>query len=157
MPTLAQLIAQFVTATSCCYVSLQEAMNYTMRGVLQLAKEATKDSLPNKKISVLGLNASVLSAVPTKLTMLTLSNDNADESYAKFYDQITVPDPAIDVPKWSLIIPGRVEGSGSNIPLPPKGIKFNTGLAILFTTGIADTDSAGVAANDVVMNYALET
>lgn len=157
---LEALYEQYVTDGTCCMVSPRQAANISMRALLELAVqsigEAAKTNIPQKIISAIGLNATVLSATPTKLTFLALSNDAADEMYVKFYNQIDPPDPVTDTPVWSLVVPGRVEGAGSNLPFPPKGVDFTVGLAILFTTGIADTDAVGVAANDVVMNYALE-
>lgn len=158
--TIAQLYAKYVVASSCCAPSAAEATKISMIALLELANQAVtvaaKKNIPGKKVSAAGTNATSLSAVPTKLTFLSITNDNADEAYVKFYNITTVPNPAVDVPVWSLIIPGRVEGAGSNLPFPPDGVDFTVGLGYLFTTGIADTDATGVAANDITMNYALE-
>jgi hypothetical protein len=158
--TIAEIYARIITTGECCALSLREAANMSLVALLELANqavvEAAKQNIPGKIISALGTNATSLSAVPAKLTYLTLSNDAADEMYVKFYNITTVPNPAVDVPVWSLIVPGRTEGAGSNIPIPKDGVDFTVGLGVLFTTGIADTDATGVAANDVVMNYALE-
>ena len=41
--------------------------------------------------------------------------------------------------------------SGANVSFP-DGINFGTGIGITTVTGLADSDSAAVAANDLIIN-----
>lgn len=135
-----------------------------MRALLAIAFQSLSENTPFKIISAASTNAAVLASPPVapgqpevRLTSLSLSNVGATPAWVQLYDQDTVPDPLTDVPVQTYIIPGRVEGAGSNLPFPPKGILFGNGLSIRIVGDEADTTITAVAAGQVVVNYTLGT
>jgi hypothetical protein len=85
---------------------------------------------------------------------ISASNVNAAARYLKFYNKATAPTVGTDVPVLTYIIPGNTAGAGTNIPLPPQGINFSTGISFATTTEATDAGSTGVAVSEIVINYA---
>lgn len=52
----------------------------------------------------------------------------------------------------TLPIPGNVSGAGVVLDTGGMGIAFGTGIALAITTGVADSDTGAVAANEIVIN-----
>lgn len=77
-----------------------------------------------------------------------LYNANAAVRYLKLYDKATSPTLASDTPLLTIPIP---PGAGANVEVA-KGIVFGTGISLAITTGVADTDTGSVAANEIVVN-----
>ncbi len=118
------------------------------------AASAVGGATPGKLISAATTNATNIKATAGKLTMLAVSSINAAVRYLKVYDKATAPTVGTDVPKHVFLIPGSTTGGGSNIDLGHAGIDFVNGIGIALTTGVADTDTGAVAANEHVVNYA---
>lgn len=110
-------------------------------------------SLPFRIIGAATTNPNVICSEPCKLTMLCAGNINDQEVFLKVYDKATAPDET-DTPKFTFPIPGNTRGSGSNVPLPNDGIRFERGLSIRMTTGLADNDTGATQANEQVVNGA---
>lgn len=99
-------------------------------------------------------NATSLKASAGTVGMVTASNINASPRYLKFYDKASAPNPAADTVKQCYLIPGNTTGSGTNIPIPERGLAFGTGIAFAIVTGESDTDNTAVAAGDIHVNIA---
>lgn len=82
---------------------------------------------------------------------IAVTNVNAAVRHLKFYDKATAPDSS-DTPKLRIVIPANTTGAGIVIPLPDAGVVFTAGITFRMTTGVADNDATGVAANEVVLN-----
>lgn len=108
---------------------------------------------PGKLISAVSTNATNVKGSAGVLGFLTVSNINAAARYLKVYDKATAPTVGTDVPKFTFLIPGNTAGAGTNIPLPERGIAFASGIGLALTTGVGDTDTGAVAANEIVVNY----
>lgn len=108
---------------------------------------------PGKLISAATTNATTIKASAGTIGYITASNTNAAARYLKIYNKATAITVGTDVPVHTFLIPGNTAGAGTNIPLPPQGIALGTGIGIALTTGVADSDTGAVAANEIVVNY----
>lgn len=81
-----------------------------------------------------------------------ISNINASVRYFKLYNKASNPAPASDsaLLKLRFAVPanGRID-IGAALGAP---VYFSTGIAYVLVTGVADTDVAEVAANDLIVN-----
>lgn len=108
---------------------------------------------PGKIISAASTNATSTKASAGTLGYITASNVNASPRYLKVYNKASSPTVGTDTPVHTFLIPGNTAGAGTNIPLPPQGIKLDTGIAFALTTGAADNDNTGVAATEIIVNF----
>lgn len=109
---------------------------------------------PYKLNSAASTNATSVSATAnTLLYGYYISNTNSSVRYVKFYNKASAPTVGTDVPVLVLAIPGS---GAANVSFP-AGINFTTGLAFATTTGAADSDTAAVAANEVIVNLIYAT
>lgn len=115
---------------------------------------ATGGYTPGKLISAATTNATTIKAGAGTLGFLTASNVNASPRYLKLYNKASNPTVGTDTPVFVFLIPGNTAGAGTNLAIASaKGINFSAGIAFAMTTGVADTDTGAVAANEVVVNY----
>lgn len=121
---------------------------------VQTSATSTGGYTPGKLVSAATTNATVIKASAGTLGHISASNVNAAARYLKFYNKATTPTVGTDVPVLTYIIPGNTAGAGTNIPLPPQGINFSTGISFAITTEATDAGSTGVAVSEIVINYA---
>lgn len=108
---------------------------------------------PGKLISAATTNSTLIKSSTGNLYFLSVSNVNAAVRYLKVYNKATAPTVGTDTPIFTFLIPGNTAGAGSNLCIPTIGINFSLGLGIGITTGVADSDTGAVAANEIVVNY----
>lgn len=108
---------------------------------------------PGKLISAASTNATVIKASAGTLGTIMVGSINAAARYLKIYDKASAPTVGTDTPVAVYIIPGNTAGAGSNIPLPPQGLAFTSGISLALTTGITDADTGAVAASEIVVSY----
>ena len=99
----------------------------------------------------------LVSAATTNLTNIKASagqlygwyiyNSNAAARKVAFHNVSGAPTAGAAI-YFTLVIPAT---SGANVFIP-HGIPFDTGIAISTVTGLADNDTAAVAANDLIIN-----
>lgn len=91
-------------------------------------------------------NATSVKASAGTVWNIVCSNANAAARYVKFYNLAVAPTVGTSVPAFTIAIPasGTVVVSGG-----ANGIRFGTGIALAITTGVADSDTAAVAANEI--------
>jgi len=104
--------------------------------------------------------ARLLSAATTNATSVKASagavgfiyaiNLNAAVRYLKLYNKASAPTVGTDTPVATLAIPASTTGAGFMLPIP-GGVAFSTGIAYATTTGVADADTAAVAANEILL------
>jgi hypothetical protein len=99
------------------------------------------------KISAASTNAAVIKAEAALFTGYMIVNTAAQFSYVKLYDKATTPTVGTDTPA---VVIGVPPASAANVTIAPPA-EFLTGLGIATTTGIADSDSGAVAANDLAI------
>jgi hypothetical protein len=92
-------------------------------------------------------NATNIKASAGKVTGWFIYNSNAAARKVCFHNTSGSPTAGASV-FFSLMIPPT---SGANVSFP-NGIDFSTGIAITTVTGLADSDTAAVAANDLIIN-----
>lgn len=91
-------------------------------------------------------NATNIKATAGTVWSIVASNANAAARYVKFYNLTTAPTVGTSVPTFTIAIPanGTVQIDGG-----ANGIRFGTGIALAITTGVADSDTTAVAANEI--------
>lgn len=102
-------------------------------------------------VSGASTNATLLRAGPTQVGFIYAGNINAAVCYLKLYNKATAPTVGTDTPVATLMIPGSTTGGGFSLSIPGGTTAFPLGLGYALTTGVADSDTSGVAANEVTL------
>lgn len=121
-------------------------------GRVNLDAQTGNGLTPHKKISAASTNATSLKASAGNVHGIYAHNTNASPRYLKLYDKASAPTVGTDTPVLTLPIPGNTAGAGFVLPLSALGVTFTNGIAYALTTGVADSDTAAVAANEIVVN-----
>ena len=103
-------------------------------------------------VSAASTNATSLKASAGLLTLVYAVNLNAAVRYLKFYNKASAPTVGTDTPVLTLPIPASTTGAGFMLVVP-GGLAFSTGIAYATTTGVADSDTAAVAANEIIVAF----
>lgn len=98
-------------------------------------------------VSAASANATVVKASAGQLFGWYIYNSNAAARKLVFHNASSTPTAGASV-FFSVVIPPT---SGANV-FSDIGIVFSTGIAITTVTGLADSDSTSVAANDLIVN-----
>lgn len=106
---------------------------------------------PHKAISAASTNATGLKASAGQVYGIQVFNLNAAARYLKLYNKASAPTVGTDTPVKVIMIPGNTAGAGA-VSNWAYGVTFDTGIAYALTTGIADSDTGAVAANEIVVN-----
>jgi hypothetical protein len=101
-------------------------------------------------VSAATTNATNVKASAGQVYSITAFNLNASARYLKFHNTAGTPTAGASVTD-TYLIPGNTAGAGLVLNID-KGIAFSTGIGITLVTGIADADSAAVAASEIVLN-----
>lgn len=104
-------------------------------------------------ISAASTNATLCVGRGALVGTIHASNVNAAARYLKLYDKATAPTVGTDTPRFTVLIPGAATGGQASIAFPIQPI-FQNGLGLALTTGVADSDTAAVAANEIVVHVA---
>lgn len=99
-------------------------------------------------VSAATTNATSIKSTPGQVFGWYIYNSNAAARKVSFYDTNILPVVGTTPTIISLMIPAT---SGANV-FTDTGIMFARGIAIATTTGLADSDSAAVSLNDLVIN-----
>lgn len=98
-------------------------------------------------VSAATTNATNIKASAGKVTGWYIYNSNAAARKLVFHNSASAPTAGASV-YFSIMIP---PSSGANVSFP-DGIDFSAGIGITTVTGLADSDSAAVALNDLIIN-----
>jgi hypothetical protein len=93
------------------------------------------------------INASQVKQAPGRGFKIFGQNAKAAIVWLKIYDQVAAPNPAADVPEITIPL---AASAVFDLELAPQGFAFQTGIALLFTTGAGDTVSTALAAGDIL-------
>ncbi len=107
------------------------------------------DARLSRTISAATTNATVVKAAPAQLVGWSLSNVNAAVRYLKLYNKATAPTVGTDVPLLTISLP--LGGVPVTNVFDDAGIGFSAGLSFALTTGLADADTAAVAASEIIV------
>ena len=102
----------------------------------------------SRTISAASTNATSVKASPGTLYGLTANNVNAAVRYLKLYNKASAPTVGTDTPTLTIALP---PAAVTSVPFP-VGVEFSTGIAFALTTGVADSDTAAVSANEHVVH-----
>lgn len=91
-------------------------------------------------------NATSVKTSAGTLYNVSASNTNAAARYLKLYNKASAPVVGTDVPVLILLLPA---GASIDHDFGLVGHRFTTGIALALTTGIADSDTGAVAANEI--------
>lgn len=106
---------------------------------------------PYKLISAATTNATSVKASAGQVYSIIATNVNAAVRYLKLYNKSSAPTVGTDTPVQVYALPGATTGGGFTLSIP-VGMEFTTGIAFAITTGVADSDTGAVAANEIVVN-----
>jgi len=95
-------------------------------------------------------DATLVKAGPCQLVSIHAINVSAAVRYLRFYDTSIKPTVGAGTPIRRYGIPGATTGAGFVLQ-PPLPMRFTQGIGFTLTTGVADTDTAGLTANDVIL------
>jgi len=101
----------------------------------------------SRTISAATTNATSVKASAGQVYHLLVSNTNTSARYLKLYNKASAPTVGTDTPVMTILIPGS---GGVALDVAAMGAAFGTGIALAMTTGVADSDTAAVAANEIV-------
>jgi hypothetical protein len=102
----------------------------------------------SRTLSAASTNATSVKASAGQVFGYYLFNANAATRYLKLYNKASSPTVGTDTPVATIPIPA---GAAANVEFT-NGVGFATGIALALTTGVADSDTGAVAANEVVVN-----
>lgn len=102
----------------------------------------------SRTISAATTNATSVKASAGVVQAIYVNNANAAVRYLKLYNKASAPTVGTDTPVATFAIPA----SGAINPQFFGGLNFDTGIAFALTTGIADSDTAAVSANEHVVH-----
>lgn len=101
-------------------------------------------------ISAATTNATSVKSSGGLLCGFQASNTNAAARYLKFYNKASAPTVGTDVPYMApFLIPPNSSGIIQTFPFC---VNFPTGIAFATTTGVANSDTGAVAANEIIVN-----
>lgn len=106
----------------------------------------------SRVVSGASTNATSAKASAGQVYTIMAHNINASVRYLKLYNKASSPTVGTDTPVLTLPIPGNSAGAGFVFDTGGAGIAFATGIAYAITTGVADSDTGAVAANEIVVN-----
>jgi hypothetical protein len=112
---------------------------------VRLAAIASGGATPYRLVSAVGTNSAAVKASPGTVYGLIVGNANSSPRYLKLYDSASAPTVGTTTPKMTIPV-NRL----TKLELP-QGISFTSGIGIGLTTGAADSDTGGVAANELAV------
>lgn len=126
---------------------------WLVSGALAYAQVAT----PYHVLSTSSDNAQMLVVGSRQLNVIIAINTTTTLYYLKFYDTATTPLCGSTPVKWSTPVPFGASNAGGGLapPLPPEGVRFQNGIGICLTGGIADTDDSSAAVG-VALNFGIK-
>lgn len=112
---------------------------------LRLAPVTSGGVSAYKLVSATGTNSTAIKASPALVYGVIAGNTNSSARYVKLYNKASAPTVGTDTPAVTIPVVRT-----SMIPVP-LGATFSTGLGIGVTSGAADSDTGGVAADEVTV------
>jgi hypothetical protein len=119
-----------------------------MAAGVTLTPSATGGISSSRTVSAATTNATNVKTSGGTVYGFLASNINAAVRYLKLYDKASAPTVGTDTPVATVVLP--IGGTSSHSF--PHGISFTNGISFALTTGIADSDTAAVSANEHVVH-----
>lgn len=118
---------------------------------VQLIATTSGGNSISRLLSAASTNATSVKASAGVVHAIHAINLNAAVRYLKLYNKASAPTVGTDTPVMTLAIPASTTGAGFVFAVP-TGIAFATGIALATTTGVGDSDTGAVAANEIIVN-----
>ena len=99
-------------------------------------------------VSAAGTNPLSIKGSPGEVTGWYIYNSNASARKIAFHNTAGTPSAGTTPVYLAIVVPGL---SATNVSFP-TGIAFSAGIAITTVTGLPNSDSNSVAANDLIIN-----
>lgn len=99
-------------------------------------------------VSANSTNATSVKASAGQVFGWVLWNDNAAHRFFKLYNKASAPTVGTDTPVMTIGLPPDASVHVEFV----TGIEFDTGIGFGTTTGVADSDTGAVAANEILVN-----
>ena len=131
-------------------------------GITQPVAATTGGAVPVRIISDGGQAAAAVqikqnaatpaNSAPGMVSTLSAFSIATTPTYLKLYDKLTAPTEA-DTPKHTYLIPGTTIGDGAGfVTAFPYGLQFDIGMWARLTTGLVDSDTGELNADEVIVN-----
>lgn len=121
------------------------AVTQPVSGAVGLAPATSGGCSISRTLSAASTNATSVKASAGQVFGVRAFNANAATRYLKLYNKSSAPTVGTDTPVDTIPLPS---GTTTGFMLD-SGVAFGTGIAFALTTGIADSDTGAVAANDI--------
>lgn len=145
-----------VSSTNPLPVTLATELSASTDSV-SVGASASGGATPGRVVSLATTNVNNLKASAGTLYKLDAFNVSTSAvAWLHVYDKVT-PVPGTDTPKWSIPLPAgssSQDPGGVEVAIPAVGIGFVNAVAIAITADLGATTA--IAANQVVVNYAIE-
>ncbi len=115
---------------------------------VQLAPSTSRGLTPYKLISAATTNAQFIKASAGNVYGYEFFNNGPAPVYVKLYNKASAPTVGTDVPVKVWMVPAE----GGLTRDVANGISLGTGIAIAITSGIADTNTTAISADQVIVN-----
>lgn len=124
---------------------------FAVGGAVTTVASSSGGATPYHLVSLASTNATVVKAAPGKVYSVTLNcNTSAAARYLKFYDSATAPTAGSGTIVQVVQAPLLAASTGSTTVVTfPGGLQFNSGIAFVTVTTLADSGSTGVGAGDL--------
>jgi hypothetical protein len=104
-------------------------------------------------VSAASTNVTQVKTNSCNLKGFTIINTNAAARYVKLYDTMTPPVVGTDAVALTILVPASSQAPPFSAP---DGWRLSKGLYFATTTGVADSDSTGVGAGDLIIQLFTE-
>jgi hypothetical protein len=133
------------------YSSTSDGSDITLCRILEavasVAAPISDGMLPHTKVSVSGVNATVVKASAGKVYNFIATNVSNQTKYVKFFDKATTPNPSTDSADYILPLQN---GQTITLALGTAPFVFHNGISYAMTTSASDGGNVG--AGDVVLS-----
>jgi hypothetical protein len=128
---------------------------FTAEGAAWTASSATTNGgcTPGSSISAGAVLETEIKATAGQLYELSVFNIDATPVYLRLYNLTAANADENDTPIQRYGIPGTTALGGAIPTRIPVGMVFSTAITFRVTTGIADTDTGALSANEVLVSY----
>lgn len=135
-------------------VKTSATLTVTVSGTVTVTQTpATSGGLTiSRTLSASGTNATLVKNAAGQVYGWYITNTNAAARFVKLYNSSSAPTAGSGTPVMTLLVPGGTSGSGVIAAEYTSGIAFSSGIGFTITSGVADSDTGSVNANEVILH-----
>lgn len=132
-------------------LAVQQATAANLNATVTVVPATSNGLSMSHTVSAASTNATSLKASAGKVYAVQVFNLNAAPRYLKLYNKASAPTVGTDTPVKVIMAPGNTAGAGAIACEWTNGLDFTTGIAWALTTGMANADTAAVAATELLV------